>query len=115
MAYNNKVKFVDIKLDEKQKLAFARWRETELEKIDPVERLAAEHYKVTIQFEEDEQTWVCWLVPQGADHKNAGYILSCRSDQWMKAVVGAYYRHAILKKGNWYTTTSDSQGEEWDY
>jgi hypothetical protein len=73
-------------------------------------------YKVTISWDKQNKCYACFLVPVGENHKNAGCILTSRSNDWVKAVYSAYYRSEVLKKGNWFTTKKDrGTPDDWDF
>jgi len=95
------VKWVNLDLTLKQA---AHMKETYLEGdkvLADWQNLLDSHYKVTVAEDLYNKCYSCYVIPVGDEHPNAGFILSARGSDFMKAVRGALYRHYALFDGVW--------------
>lgn len=115
MAYNSDVQWIDIQLDKALKEKLKAWFDELPAAFDPMADLMNKDYKVSIGWDKRNNCYACWLVPIGEKHRNAGCILTSRSNDWVKAVYAAYWRSEILKKGNWWVAKKEAgTPDDWD-
>jgi len=108
------VTFVTLTLDKKQKaeLKAQAWG---IEEFDTaVLRLAEYGYKVSMQEDEFNKCYSCFITQRKADGQNYGYILTGRGSTPAKAVKQAIYIGFHLLEGSFENYSPDQRGEDLD-
>lgn len=58
-------------------------------------------YKVSVSWDKDNSCYLALMMPAETTHDNAGWILSARSSEPVKAIKQLFYKHFTLLKEDW--------------
>jgi len=69
---------------------------------------------VTFNFDERNNAFGCWFLPQGEKHVNAGFILTGRGSSPIKAFKQAAFKHYTLFDTLWGEYAAPNNADEID-
>jgi len=103
--------FVTHTLSKAEKEDFNSWWEaTSADTFTLLDEMALDGYKVTVNWDERNSCYSCFITGTGSSCPNYGFILSGRSDNTMEALGIALYKHiALFKRGKWPEKDSTSR------
>jgi hypothetical protein len=106
--------FIPRELTPEEQAACKSWEFSEESVFDAIHKLVDARYKVTMRYDDFNECYGCWLLPDKTDVDNAGYILTGRGSSPYKAAKQALFKHYQLFEGVWPKDTDRRGGKEID-
>lgn len=92
--------FIQRELTAEEQRKCKDWQFSDADMADWLLKLIDERYKVTYRYDDFNECYACWLLPERGHH-NQGLILSGRGSSPFKAFKQALYKHGVLFEGDW--------------
>lgn len=95
--------FVDWRLDAEEKKAFNAYYDKQgTELLSEANTLLQSNYKMTISYDENNNSFLCTLVPKDEKDPNKGWALTSRAADPFKAIAISLWKHFHLcDDGEW--------------
>jgi len=106
--------FIQRELTPEEQAACKGWDFSLEDFAGALQQFNEDRYKVTLRWDEFNECYGCWLLPDRTDKDNAGLILTGRGSSPFKAFKQAFYKHHILFEGVWPKDIDRRGGKEID-
>lgn len=106
--------FVNFRFNAKQRTEFATWYEKTKDDLDTVTgQLLLSGYKITISFDDFNDTATCAITPGKNVKINKDTSLVCKHSDWYKAMIMCLFAHYEVYEGGAWEKTIASEEDWW--
>jgi hypothetical protein len=106
--------FIQRELEITEQVACKEWDFSPEDAWAHLAQMTDDGYKVTFRWDEYNECFACWLLPDKEKSKNHGLILTGRGSSSYKAYKQAIYKHSVLFQEEWPRDIDRRGGREID-
>lgn len=105
--------YVEVRLDETQKKAFAAWRKENDNLGLLLDKLVEAGYRCSLSWDDYNEAYMASITTKDPQSTNAGWVLVGRGPDCVGAAYQALFKHYVVAKEAWLNIATTSRND-WD-